>query len=152
VCVLNGKHVPTLCCCSESGSITAELLVRMLAQMGSLESFDRSDGINPVLILDGHGSRFDCSFLEYINSPLTPWSVCIGVPYGTSYWQEVGDSLEQNGSFKMELTVAKRDLLTKKTEHDLPFAIEKSDIVALVSTAWEKSFANKRTNRKAVSE
>ena len=52
----------------------------------------------------------------------------------------------------MELKVTKQDLLTKKTEHDLPFAIEKSDIVALVSTAWEKSFANKRTNRKAVSE
>ena len=130
MCVLNGKHVPTLCCCSESGSITAELLVRMLAQMDSLELFDCSDGINPFLILDGHGSRFDCSFLEYINSPLTPWSVCIDVPYRTSYWQ-VGDLSEQNGSFKMELTVAKRDLLTKKTEHDLPFAIEKSDIVAL---------------------
>ena len=77
--------------------------------------------------------------------------MCIVVPYGTSYWK-VGDLLEQNGSFKMELTVAKRDLLTKKTKHDLPFAIEKSDIVALVSTAWGKSFANKRTNRKAVSE
>jgi hypothetical protein len=115
VCVLNGKHVPTLCCCF------------------SLELFDRSDGINPFLILDGHGSRFDCSFLEYINSPLTPWSVCIGVPYET-YWQ-VGDLSEQNGSFKMELTVAKRDLLTKKTEHDLLFAIEKSYIAALVSTA-----------------
>ena len=125
--------MPTFCSCSESGSITAELLVRMLAQMDSLELFDRSDGINPFLILDGHGSRFDCSFLEYINSPLTPWSVCIGVPYET-YWQ-VGDLSEQNGSFKMELTVAKRDLLTKKTEHDLLFAIEKSYIVALVSTA-----------------
>ena len=108
----------------------------MLAQMDSLELFDRSDGINPFLILDGHGSRFDCSFFEYINSPLTPWSVCIGVLHGTSCWQVV-DLLEQNRSFKMELTVAKRDLvLTKKTEHDLPFAIEKSDIVALVSTAW----------------
>ena len=103
--------------------------------MDSLELFDRSDGINPFLILDGHGSRFDCSFFEYINSPLTPWSVCIGVLHGTSCWQVV-DLLEQNRSFKMELTVAKRDLLTKKTEHDLPFAIEKSDIVALVSTAW----------------
>ena len=50
------------------------------------------------------------------------------------------------------LTVAKRDLLTKKTEHDLPFAIEKSDIVALVSTSWKKRIANKRTKRKAVSE
>ena len=41
--------------CSESGSITAELLVRMLAQMDTLELFDRSDGLNPFLILEGHG-------------------------------------------------------------------------------------------------
>ena len=30
VCMLNGITMPTMCCCSESGSITAELLVAML--------------------------------------------------------------------------------------------------------------------------
>ena len=54
---------------------------------------------------------------------------------------------------KWKLQLQSRDLLTKKTEYDLPFAIEKSDFVALVSsTSWEKSFANKRTNRKVVLE
>ena len=77
VCALNGNNLPTLCCCSESGSITAELLVKMLAQMDSLELFDRSEGINPFLILDGHGSQFDCSFLDYINSPLTHPMECV---------------------------------------------------------------------------
>ena len=36
--------------------------------------------------------------------------VCLGVPYGTVYWQ-VGDSKEQHGSFNMAMTDAKRKLL-----------------------------------------
>jgi len=38
--------------------------------------------------------------------------VCIGVPYGTSYWQ-VGDSPEQNGCYKMALTSEKAALVIK---------------------------------------
>ena len=151
ICMLNGTTMPTMCCCSDSGSITAELLAAMLKQIDSSNIFDRSDGIPPFLLLDGHGSRFDLAFLEYINSPLHPWHVCIGVPYGTSYWQ-VGDSTEQNGCFKMHLTQAKRDLLTKKALYHLPFAIEKTDVVGIVAHAWEKSFARLRTNKKAVAE
>jgi hypothetical protein len=30
--------------------------------------FDRSKGIPPFLLLDGHGSRFELKFLQYINS------------------------------------------------------------------------------------
>lgn len=92
-CKYNNIDVPTFCCASESGSITAELLVAMLQTIDSLGVFDRSDGVPPFLLLDGHGSRFDLTFLEYINTPCTKWNVCIGVPYGTSYWQ-VGDSRE----------------------------------------------------------
>ena len=91
-----------MCCCSESGSITADLLVSMLKVIDKTEVFDRTDGIAPFLLLDGHGSRVQLTFLEYINNPANPWSVCIGVPYGTLYWQ-VGDSSQQNGSFKMKL-------------------------------------------------
>ena len=122
VCMLNGITLPTICCCSESGSITAELLVAMLQQMDLSGVFDRSDGVYPFLILDGHGSRFELTFLEYIHSPINPWNAwnfCIGLPYGISYWQ-VGDRTEQNGCFKMYLTHAKRDLLTKKTLYNLP--------------------------------
>ena len=93
-------------------------------------------------------------FLEYINgrtSEKNKWNVCIGIPYGTSYWQ-VGDSTEQNGCFKMSLTRAKKDLLTKKEAAQLEFAVEKADIVAIVRTAWETSFACNWTNLKAVAE
>jgi hypothetical protein len=58
--------------------------------------FDRSTGLNPFLLLDGHGSPFDLEFLEYVMAADTKWHVEIGLPYGTSYWQ-VGDSSEQNG-------------------------------------------------------
>ncbi len=84
-CFFNGKKVPCFCTCSESGSITGELLAKMLQYMDSLNLFDRSDGIPPFLLLDGHGSRFELPFLEYIMDKGHGWKVCIGVPYGTSY-------------------------------------------------------------------
>ena len=71
VCTFNGIEVPTLCCCSENGSITAHLLVQMLKTIDELNVFDRSDGIPPFLLLDGHGSRFDLEFLEYVNGVKT---------------------------------------------------------------------------------
>ena len=150
-CTFNNKTIPTFCCCSENGSITAELLVEMLKALDSLDVFDRSDGIPPFLLLDGHGSRFDYHFLKYISEPETKWNVCIGVPYGTSYWQ-VGDSNEQNGCFKMALTRHKRNLLNKKEERREEFTIEKSDIVYLVALAWADSFARVDSNRNAIAD
>lgn len=148
-CTLNGVEVPTFCCCSENGSITADLLTDMLKTIDGLGVFDRSDGVPPFLLLDGHGSRFDLTFLTYINNIDTKWNVCIGVPYGTSYWQ-VGDSTEQNGCFKMALTKFKRQLLVEKSERRQTFAIDKIDIALLVHKAWNQSFARVHTNRKAI--
>ena len=57
----------------------------------------------PLLLLDGHESHFKLEFLEYVNevnSEGHKWTACIGVPYRMIYWQ-VGDSVEQNGSFKI---------------------------------------------------
>ena len=79
----------------------------------------------------------------------TKWDVCIGLPYGTSYWQ-VGDSTEQNGCFKMALTKAKQQLVQYKHDSGLDFAIEKEDVVGLVGKAWKASFARVQTNRKAI--
>ena len=153
-CVVGGKTIPTLCCCSENGSITSELLSKMLSHIDSTGAIDRSDGIPPFLLLDGHGSRFEMPFLEYIQDEKNEghkWTTCVGVPYGTSYWQ-VGDSAEQNGSFKIALSRAKTELLEKKSMARLPFAIEKTDVVIIMSAAWELSFNNVATNRKAIAE
>jgi len=138
------------CCASENGSITAELLVGMLAHMDKTGIFAWDTGPPaPFLILEGHGSRFDLLFLEYINNPEHNWSVCIGVPYGTLYWQ-VGDSTEQNGCYKMAITKAKRELLTKKADHRQEFSLNKVDIVGIVSTAWDESFGQVTSNRTAI--
>ena len=151
VCRFNGKTIPCYCCCSESGSINGEILTGMLKYLDELEVFDRSTGLNPFLILDGHGSRFEVEFLEYINTCETKWKVNIGLPYGTSYWQ-VGDSTEQNGCFNMALTKAKQKLVTAKNDNGLPFEINKTDVVKLVKEAWSVSFARVETNQKAVLE
>ncbi|KAI2497276.1 hypothetical protein MHU86_17240 [Fragilaria crotonensis] len=128
-----------------------DLLVDMLKVMDKMELFDRSDGVPPFLLLDGHGSRFDLKFLRYVNDPTTKWNACIGVPYGTSYWQ-VGDSTEQNGCFKMALTRYKRELLARKELAQAEFAINKKDVVYLVAQAWADSFACVRSNLKAIAE
>jgi hypothetical protein len=71
--------------------------------------------------------------------------VCVGLPYGTSYWQ-VGDSTEQNGCFKMSMTKAKQELVQKKYDCGLNFEINKEDVVGLVKQAWINSFAHTKTN------
>jgi hypothetical protein len=106
----------------------------MLQAMDELDVFDPSTGLSPFLLLDGHGSRFELEFLEYINTLEHKWNCCIGLPYGTSYWQ-VGDSSEQNGCFKMAFTRAKQELVSKKNDDGLEYAINKTDIVGLVRTA-----------------
>jgi hypothetical protein len=90
-CNFNGVTVPTLVMCSKNGSITSQLFTSMLAKMDEHSLFDRSAGINPFLLCDGHGSRLEEPFLEYTLESDMPWTCCIGVSCGTSVWQ-VGDS------------------------------------------------------------
>jgi hypothetical protein len=117
-CEYNGNTVPCLVEGTPNGSITSELLAKALKHMDRLELSDRSDGICPFLLLDGHGSHFELPFVEYITDPTHEWTVCIGVPYGTSMWQ-VGDSIEQNGQYKDKLKNAKEQLLALKDKHGI---------------------------------
>jgi hypothetical protein len=116
--------------------------------MDECECFDRSDGIDPFLLLDGHGSRFKFPFVEYIHGD-DGWTVCIGIPYGTSLWQ-VGDSKQQNGQYKDKSKEGKERLLTMETKQGLRFTIVKQDIMWIVRYAWEKSFSRVETNKHAI--
>jgi hypothetical protein len=91
-CEFEDINVPCFVCFSEIGSITSHLLVVMLKRM---DDFFPQDGSlmlpNPFLLLDGHGSRFDLTFLEYINHDDHKWTACIGIPSEKNKWQ-VGDS------------------------------------------------------------
>jgi hypothetical protein len=147
-CTVDGKVIPTFIGCSERGGITPEILKEAIAHIDSFNVFDRVEA-TPVLLLDGHGSRFDQQFLDYVNAPATNWCVLIGVPYGTHLWQ-VADSSEQNGSFKCELKRAKQFVIRKKGELHLPMQVEKTDIVGIVHRAFQVSFGNQVNCKKAI--
>jgi hypothetical protein len=112
--------------------------------------FDR-DEATPFLLLDGHGSRFELEFLDYINDVNHKWTVSIGVPYRTSFWL-VGDSAEQNGSFKIQLKKAKEAVLEQKAKLHLPYKVEKEDIIGIIHRAWKNSFAKVESNKKAIAD
>jgi hypothetical protein len=150
-CSFKGKDVPCIVASSDEGGITSKLLVDFLKAMDALDLFPREEGgPQPFLLLDGHNSRFEVPFLEYVNKPETRWITCIGVPYGTSYWQ-VGDSSEQNGSYKMALTRAKKELVLKKQRMCFTNArVEPYEVVIIVNEAWKKSFGRSTFNKEAI--
>ena len=150
-CEFKGKQVPCVVAHTESGSITSELLASFLKHMDDIQVFPRDDpNVKPFLLLDGHGSRLELPFLTYVNTEAHPWVVCIGVPYGTLYWQ-VGDSPEQNGSYKMAITKAKTELVLKKQRCCWANPrVETYEIIVIVNAAWAKSFARVDRNKKAI--
>jgi hypothetical protein len=146
-CFCNGKEMPCFVGSSENASITSEMLAAMLETMDLRKIFNRNDGKLPVLLLDGHQSRVRLPFLKYVNDDAHRWKVCLGVPYGTHLWQ-VGDSNEQNGAFKTAIYKAKRDYLRFRDINNQKFL--PTDIVPLVNTAWDKSFAKVQSSRRAI--
>ena len=151
-CVFQGKDIPCLVRFTQSGSITSEVLVDILATLDKLDVMNRVGGERrPFLLLDGHGSRLELPFLSYINDEAHPWAVCIGVPYGTALWQ-VGDSSEQNGSYMMALGEYKEKLIAEKDKLDMPLTISPHEIIPMVNYAWSHSFARCIKNKKAISE
>ncbi len=83
--------------------------------------------MRPLFLLDGHGSRLELPFLTYVNDPGHPWVICIGVLFGTSYWQG-RDSSEQNGDCKGKERISIEE--------------ETYETINIVNAAWEKSFSH----------
>jgi hypothetical protein len=149
-CFFQDTIVPCFVGTSPKASITSNLLAEMLSFLDSFSLFDRSNGVKPFLLVDGHPSRFDLPFLNYIHDDKHPWVCCIGVPYGTHIWQ-VADSPQLNGAFKIELTKAKRRLFEIKVGLKKS-NFEMSDIIPLVRTAWKGSFAIAKNAKTAIAE
>jgi hypothetical protein len=59
VCTYKGQEIPCFVGCSPSASITSELLVAMLETIDKHNVMDRTNAKQPVLLLDGHHSRFE---------------------------------------------------------------------------------------------
>ena len=150
-CEFQGKTVPCFTRFSPKGSITSEILRDILATLDVIGVFDRSGGKRPFLLLDGHGSRLQIPFLEYINNPTHGWVACIGVPYGTALWQ-VGDSSEQNGAYMMALGVWKKETILKKEQRMMQLTIDPHEIILMINYAWAHSFARNLKNRKAIAD
>ena len=70
-CTFKGVQVPGYITCSESGGITATILTNIFQRLDDLHLYDkdRANGLTPFVLLDGHGSRFDIEFLEYVTNP-----------------------------------------------------------------------------------
>jgi hypothetical protein len=143
--------VPCLIQYSPHGGITPTILTNCLRRMDELNLFPRVDNKKPFLLLDGHDSRFDLQFLSYIRDPNHPWSACIGLPYGTHLWQ-VGDSNAQNGNYKHFEQLFKDILLNEKRLRHLTLNLTPTDVVPIVNYAWERSFAVRKNNTKAILE
>ena len=150
-CMFKGKVVPCFIRWSESGGMSSIILKEIFETIDHFQLLPRTPGVLPFAMLDGHGSRLELPFLKYINNKTTEWCVCLGVPYGTAYWQ-VGDSKEQNGSFNMAMTDAKRKLLDLKRKFCMNATIDKNDLMLLINIAWNKSFARVDKNRRAIAD
>jgi hypothetical protein len=67
-CIYNGKIVDCLTYISESGGITGNILVDILTYFDQIDLFPHVEGGPiPVLIVDGHQSRLNPKFVDYIN-------------------------------------------------------------------------------------
>jgi len=123
----------------------------MLRYMDELDLFPRSDTLIPFLLMDGHGSRFELEFLQYINNKEHEWSVCIGVPCGAHLWQ-VSNAASMNGTFKIGITKAKEELMSAKEKRFMSAKFLPTDIIPIVNKAWSHSFANVAFGKKALAE
>jgi hypothetical protein len=105
-------------------------------------TFDHTKATS-FLLSDGHGSRFQLPFLDYVTTEETKWTICIGVPYGNMYGRLV---IPLN---RMALTEAKHHVLKKMNIQLERANIKHHDIVGLVHYAWQQSFAWVRNNKRA---
>ena len=150
-CHVGDKVIPPFITCSPSGGITSQILADMMQWLDRHLQLPRHPGCpTPCILLDGHGSRLEIPFLTYVSNPEHRWNPLIGCPNGTSLWQ-VGDSVEQNGCFKMHQYDVKTKILNKKRELGLiDTNLKRTDIVPIVNYCWERSFQRTESNKKAI--
>ena len=67
-CIYNSKAMPCATYVSESGGITAYILVAVLTVLDELDAFPCDIRITPFMLIDDHLSRLDPKFLMYISN------------------------------------------------------------------------------------
>ena len=85
-CNFRGQDIPCMVRWSPKGGITSQILADALAHIDAYNTFPRTNGKYPFLLLDGHSSRFELPFLEYVTMKTTNgWFVSAfltELPYG----------------------------------------------------------------------
>jgi hypothetical protein len=154
-CFYEGQEIPCMVEFMPGGSMPGRILTKILRTLDELNIFEQSrkKGIRPSVLLDGHGSRFIIEFLEYINNHQNhKWSICIGVPYGTSLWQ-VGDSTQRNRVFGVRITMIKQKILEFRFEKMMGIKLIPFNIIPIVNFVWMGSFqCEKITGRQFMKE
>ena len=154
-CHFNGKTVPCFVRWSKTGSITGPILLEILKEMDHRDLFERekNPGVTPSYICDAHGSRFYLGLLSYQNHPDHKWNGNQGCPNMTADWQ-LGDSQEQNGTAKPNISKAKADLLLKKGDfgRGINPVVEKYEAIIVETKAFEKGFMEVERNKRAIAE
>ena len=150
-CRFRGKVVDTHIDWLPHGGIDSAMLVRIFKKMDDYNIFERTENLNPFVLLDGHHSRFEVDFLQYIINDAHKWHVCIGIPYGTHLWQ-IGDSTEQNGTYKIAEYERKQQIFQRKRELMQNPSIRHTDIVPIVKYACSKSFFKTKSNKRAITD
>jgi len=139
-CTFRGKTIPCFVATSPKASITSVLLKQMLEHIDSFGIYDRVGNKRlPSLILDGHHSRLEVPFLDYIHGDSHKWKTCFGVPYGTHVWQ-LADSSQVNGKFKMGVTKIKRRIYEAKPDNKKQFG--PTDVIPILNYAFEEGFGH----------
>jgi hypothetical protein len=137
---------------SENGGISSEILAKCFKRMDTLGRFPRSPDLpNPFVILDGHGSRLQLPFLNYISEESHQWHAILGLPNGASKWQ-VGNSKQQNGQMKRHLVLAKRKVTQEKRIMCEPTKIDRTNIIPMINMATPYGFGNVVGNKTAIAE
>ena len=140
---------------SPQGKIRSEILTEALKYLDQLNVFERSqDGPTPFGLLDGHGSRLQLPFLEYINSmkpdEQSKWIFTLGNNNATDVWQ-LRYSCHNNGCWKMAMTVEKDALFHFKHRHSFESTDSyQCDILPLINRAWKKYFSRRDKNLEAI--
>ncbi len=139
-CIFNDNMIECLTFCSESGGITAEIQLKILEYFDAKEVFPRiPDGPILFLLVDGHNTYLDPLFINYISNESCWQKVYFGVSCVTSLWQ-VGDSAENNGTFKTKWYCLKDELLMWKYEVGMEHVMRNSDVISLLTKVFTMAF------------
>ena len=79
--------------------MSSKILREIFKTLVHYETLPCDTGTNTFTMLDGQTTRFELTFMEYINYPYHLRVFCIGVSYG--------DSAEHHGEYKIAFSKAK---------------------------------------------